>query len=174
MSLSPFLAALPCPALLRDHLVTKLTVRLTNIHPDSEIWWVGGWVAVRGLVGSVAIDGEFVSPLYVCFHVALLAGRVGALRTLERLLPRVGSDMLLQRGRVVEALPAELALVLRGGREGVRVQIHVLEDPAHVVVVLLALLLQWVQGVGGQGNLHQPQPAHHAHAHTQTLEERNN
>lgn len=111
--------------------------------------WVGGRVGVWGLAGSVAVDGELVSPLDVCLDVAFLAGRVGALRTLEWLLPRVGSDMLLQRGRVVEALPAELALVLRRGREGVRVQIHVLENPAHLVVVLLALLLQWVQGVGG-------------------------
>ena len=94
-------------------------------------------------MGSVAVKRALVSPLYVRLNVTLLASRVGALRTLEGLLPRVGADMFLQRGRVVEAFPAELALVLRGVREGLRVQIHVLENPAHLAVVHLALL-QWV------------------------------
>lgn len=134
--------------------------------------WVGGWVGC-GVAGSVAVEGDLVSPLDMGLDMALLAGRVRALRTLKWLLPRVGADMLLQRGRVVEAFPAELAFVLRSGRKGLGVQIHVLEDPAHIAVVLhLALLQKWVQGVGGQGNLHQTQPAHHAHTHT--LEERNN
>lgn len=131
--------------------------------------------AASARCGCVGGSGQVtVATLQVRLHVALLAGRVVTVGTLEGLLPGVCADVLLQRGRVEENLSAKLAHVLGTVGAGGEAQEGKLSvgGISGVQGVLLPLLLG-LQPSASQGHLHKAQPAHHAHAHTHALEERN-